>query len=56
MAQLKPGTTIGGRNIVQELDSHMAENAELEQCIADLEQRIADLEAAIATMLGGAAE
>ena len=23
MAQLKPGTTIGGRNIVQELDSHV---------------------------------
>jgi len=27
MAQLKPGTTIGGRNIVQELDSHKADIA-----------------------------
>jgi len=26
MAQLKAGTTIGGRDIVQELDSHKAEN------------------------------
>lgn len=29
MAQLKPGTTIGGRDIVQELDSHKNENATL---------------------------
>ena len=29
MAQLKSGTTIGGRNIVQELDSHKNETATL---------------------------
>ena len=28
MAQLKTGTTIGGRNIVQELDAHLADYAQ----------------------------
>jgi len=51
MAQLKPGTTIGGRNIVQELDSLKAENAELEQRIADLENAIMELSMIIGEMM-----